>query len=441
MMNPGGMGDPMPGAAPSAPPATDPTLSSLWRDGLRFESKDKDFSIFVGGRVHFDVVDYLATDRMRRAVPGNVPLEDGVTFRRVRFATGGTAYRNFEYLAEIDFFNGFVTSIAENRLSNVVAPTDLWVMFKDLPYVGNLRIGNQKPLYSFEHLTSSRFLNFVERSLGFDAFAENFNNGFAPGVAVFNNYADRRGLWGVGLFKTTRSVFGWNVGRHELEVNGRLTYLPVYEEEGKYLVHVGLGGAHRELDDGQFRSRARFDARNSPSAFAPLVADTGLVNGDSQQLLIPEFVVVAGPLSFQAEYYASWVNGVAPPGVPFAPRGTAYLQSAYAEVHWFLTGEHRDYNRNTGAFWRVVPKRPFAWNKCGFTGPGAWQLTARYSYLDLTDGFVNGGRVHDMTLGVNWFWNPNMKIQFNYFLADRDVANPAGNGVVHGFAARTAFDF
>jgi len=38
------------------------------------------------------------------------------------------------------------------------------------PWVGNVRIGNQKPPISFEHMTSSRFLNFMERSLGFDAF-------------------------------------------------------------------------------------------------------------------------------------------------------------------------------------------------------------------------------------------------------------------------------
>ena len=46
-----------------------------------------------------------------------------------------------------------------------------------------------------------------------------------------------------------------------------------------------------------------------------------------------------------------------------------------------------------------------------------------------------------MTLGVNWFLNPNMKVQWNYFLAYRDVAGTAGDGFINGFGVRTAIDF
>ena len=91
-------------------------------------------------------------------------------------------------------------------------------------------------------------------------------------------------------------------------MNGRVTFLPVYAEDGKYLVHVGVGAAARDLDQDQQRYRARLDARNSPSAFSPLVADTGLFFGTQQQLLVPELVMVAGPWTFQSEYYASWVQ-------------------------------------------------------------------------------------------------------------------------------------
>lgn len=430
--------------AGAGPGADGTPLNDYWRHGLRFESADKDFSIFIGGRFQFDTVGYLTTTAMRNNIPGDVPLEDGVSFRRFRFDMGGTLFRNMDYYAQIDFFNGYVSSIAENRLQNVVAPTDLWLTFREVPLIGNIRVGNQKPLYSFEHLTSSRFLNFLERSLGFDAFAENFDNGFAPGITVLNTYANRRGTWGVGLFKYTRSPFAWNVGRNEVEVNGRITYLPVDSENGKYLVHVGVGGADRDLDNDQTRFRSRLSARNSPSAFGPLIADTGLFYGSRQQLLIPELAIVAGPWTFQSEYYASWVQNAAtvgPNGERLAQQGTVYMQSAYGEVLLFLTGEHREYHREAGAFTRVVPNRPLAWSRAGFSGCGAWQLAARYSYLDLIDKGINGGRIHDMTLGVNWFLNPNMKVQWNYFLAHRNVADPAGDGFIQGFATRLAIDF
>jgi phosphate-selective porin OprO/OprP len=81
------------------------------------------------------------------------------------------------------------------------------------------------------------------------------------------------------------------------------------------------------------------------------------------------------------------------------------------------------------------------WTRDGFGGWGAWQLTARYSYLDLNNKQVIGGRVNDMTLGVNWFLNQWMKVQGNFFVADRDVANPAGSGGIYGFGTRLALDW
>ena len=448
-------GTPAVGEKPSGPPPSGPVAGSAdgvllqdrWRNGLRFESADKEFSLFVGGRFQFDAVNYLVPQLLRQNVPGTNPLEDGVTFRRIRLDVGGTIYKNIEFYSQVDFANGLVLSAGARGTSGTTDATyltDMWVTFKELPWVGNVRVGNQKPLYSFEHLTSSRFLNFLERSLGYDAFAEGFNNGFMPGIAAFDTYREKQGTWGIGLFKSTRNPFGWNVGRNEAEVNGRLTYLPVYEDDGRRLIHIGVGAAHRDLDDDQTRLRSRLDARNSPSALSPLVADTGLFFGTREQILVPEFVAVCGPFSFQSEYYAAWVHGATTEtadGRRLAPQGTTFFQTWYAEAHYFLTGEHRAYNRDAGVFTRVVPHRPFTWNRSAFTGWGAWQAAARYTYLDLNSKGIQGSRVHDVTLGLNWFMNPNMKVQWNYFLAHRDAVGTAGDGYIQGFATRLAIDF
>ncbi len=451
--------DPAPAAKPTDKPAADTPpapagvtgadvdLKTKWKKGIRFESADKEFSLFVGGRFQLDGVGYALPRGLRENIPGTNPLDDGVTFRRIRLDMGGTLYTNIEYYAQVDFANGLLlspTARGASGVTNATYPTDMWVTFRELPYVGNVRVGNQKPLYSFEHLTSSRFLNFLERSLGFDAFAENFDNGFMPGITAFDTALDKRATWGVGLFKYTRNPFGWNVGRNEAEVNGRLTALPVYEDDGELLVHVGVGAAHRDLDEAQTRLRSRMDARNSPSALSPLMTDTGLFFGTREQLLIPEFAAVCGPFSAQAEYYMAWVHGAAPAGAdgfPLPARGTAFFHTGYVELHYFLTGERREYNRDTAVFTRVVPKSPLAWTRCGFTGCGAWQTAVRYTYMDLNSKGINGGRVHDLTLGLNWFLNPNMKVQWNYFLAHRDAAGDAGDGFINGFATRLAIDF
>ena len=47
-----------------------------------------------------------------------------------------------------------------------------------------------------------------------------------------------------------------------------------------------------------------------------------------------------------------------------------------------------------------------------------WELAARYSYLTLNDHNIHGGRLVDLTLGVNWYLNPNLRVMWNYVWAD-----------------------
>jgi phosphate-selective porin OprO/OprP len=87
-------------------------------------------------------------------------------------------------------------------------------------------------------------------------------------------------------------------------------------------------------------------------------------------------------------------------------------------VSYFLTGEHRSYSKNKGAFDRVKPKQNFGLDK--EKGWGAWEIAGRYSYLDLSDGGISGGELDDFTLGVNWYLYPNVRIMGNYIFADLD---------------------
>ena len=72
----------------------------------------------------------------------------------------------------------------------------------------------------------------------------------------------------------------------------------------------------------------------------------------------------------------------------------------------------------------------------------ALELGLRYSYANLTDGPIRGGRLNGVTLGLNRYWNPNMKMQFKYDYCHRDESgNAATNGSIHGFVTRLAWDF
>jgi phosphate-selective porin OprO and OprP len=414
------------------------------------------FKFYVGGRLQIDAAWVRTTDDVQasRTAGGIGKLDDAVNFRRGRFDFGGTFYKNIDFLMEWDFINTFNAERTGSTLAaNTPVPTDMWVTFKEVPWVGNVRIGNQKPPISFEHMTSSRFLNFMERSLGFDAFIENQNNGFEMGICAFDTYMDERGTWALGVFKNTRSIFGWNVGDGEYDVTGRVTYLPVYEDDGATLVHVGLGASHRDFDDDVDRVRARTLIRNGPAVLHNIVAEA-IVGGKSRDLVNPEFVVVYGPWTFQSEYQRAWFRDAVVPATGPGPRlnlGTVQMQAGYAELLYFLTGEHRYYNRKSAAFGRVTPNESFrgfgmtddgcdGCDGCG--GGGAWQIGARYSWIDLDNNGVQGGTIHDVTLGLNWFLNPYMKWQWNAEALYRNFApNAVRDGWVYGFGTRIAIDF
>jgi phosphate-selective porin OprO/OprP len=199
--------------------------------------------------------------------------------------------------------------------------------------------------------------------------------------------------------------------------------------------------SHRDPVNDQVRVRVRSENRSSPLPLVNVIADTGFVTASSQTLFNLQTAAVAGPVTLQGEYLANLVNGSQPAGGPNA--GTLVYQGFYAEGLVFLTGESRTWNPKTMTFNRVVPVRNFGFEDgrwCG--GTGAWELGARYTYLNLNDGPVRGGRLNNVTVGVNWYWNPNMKAQLNYDYVYRDeAANPLAEGAIHSLGARLAVDF
>jgi phosphate-selective porin OprO/OprP len=94
----------------------------------------------------------------------------------------------------------------------------------------------------------------------------------------------------------------------------------------------------------------------------------------------------------------------------------AVLNGFYVEGSWFLTGESRSsfYRTQFGSFDRIIPLNNFS-----ITGAhwGAWQLAARFSRMDTDSGAIQGGRLDDITGGINWYLNPNTRVTVNYIWA------------------------
>lgn len=441
---------------------SDLSMTASWKDGLELSTKNKDFRVHIGGRTQIDTgwfsVDpnvYDTSAGFAQPTPGLANVYgDGVDFRRARFRIDGTMYEQIEWAAEYDFANSAVLNGSSRALT---APTDLWWAFKDIPGLGMVKIGNQKEAIGFEHIVSSRYLPFMERSYNQDTFYGGAFNGFNPGITASGTYGDDEiGTYNVGIFKPASNVFGYNTGDGDYSVTGRLTRLLWWEDDGRQLLHIG--GSLRQAtavatnvgagSSTRFRSqtfRTRDAIRTGLSGNWPTPANITLF-GDDEQTANAEIAAVYGSWTFQAEYL---VNALQDARLTSgAPLGTsAVYHGGYVQLLYFLTGESDHYGKRLGAFERVRPNENFFLvrdthgQRC--FGSGAWQAGARYNYLDLNDEGLNGGILHNGTFGLNWFLNPNMKLQFNYMLTYRDapLAADSGDGLIHGWGMRLAHDF
>jgi phosphate-selective porin OprO and OprP len=471
-------------AAPAQPVPPGPyivgslrSMSGGWtNDGLVWSSPNKDFTFHPRWVSQLDVVDMKAP-APNIAVPGtnSAGSLDSVDFRRLRIGCDGKMWENIEFVMEFEFASSMMTADAANpslqlsslrstgttnqyggtagiqsgNVINLVTPTTNFLIFRDLPVISNLRVGQQQDWLSLEHIESARFLDFMERSPIFDAFTGPNNAGYVPGVSLFRGFLDENLQVQMGAYKTQMydKETPYDIGNNNYTYGGRVVATPYYDEEsqGRYMVHLACGGEQRHfntelnpnMNGDNIRLRTRGDLRNTTAQLVPNTLDTGNFYASGQGLVNAELAVQMGPLLVQGEWCFCWMEGAATQqGKTALPN--AYFNGGYLEALYFLTGESRPYIREVGVFGRTIPNRSgFLVKGAGFS-KGAWQVGARYDFMDLNSPGINGGQLQDMTLGLNWWWNPNARLQLNYVLAHVNntaavgVAVPAGSGVLSG---------
>ena len=213
----------------------------------------------------------------------------------------------------------------------------------------------------------------------------------------------------------------------------------MYDDDGTRLVHVGMGFWAGEIVQDQLRDRVRPLLRNAPGFAVADLADTSEVPGSRQYTLAPEFAFVHGPLTVQAEWAAQFLTDAL--SSSDQPQGTLFYHGGYLQALYFLTGEHDEYLRREGVFGRQVPLQDYHLKKGDpYQAFGAWQVGVRVGYVDLNDKAIQGGTLYDLTFGLNWYLNANMKVQFNYVLEHRDQSGVTP-GWIDGFGVRTAYNF
>ena len=375
------------------------------KDGFTVKTPDDKFKVNIGGWVLYDFASISESRSLQQSVGKEL---DATGFRSARLRVGGTVYSNIDYQLEVDFVG------KESNAFNSPAFYDTYLQVHGLPSLGGdngrLRVGHFREPFSMEELTSLPRLTFLERSLA-DVFAPSRNVGIQWSDALLGDPGHERLTYALGVFKSANTFATGNASGYS--VTGRVTGLPWYENEGEHLLHLGAAFSHRETNGAVLGWNARPESRLTQFRYAnadstaPLfrLRDARVETVDEAGL---EAAFVHGPFSVQGEY-------------EFANVGTTFdgidsFSGYYAQVGYFLTGEHREYRHADGLLAKVAPKHNFGLHSGD--GWGAWEVAARYSGVDLDDGGVRGGRQNNTTLGVNWFLNPNARLTLNYIHGD-----------------------
>lgn len=372
----------------------EPALAVSWKGAPEISGKEG-WTFKPRGRMHIDSGSVSTPGALTSPTLGDVRTR----VRRARLGFEGTVPGGFGYKLEADLANGSV-GFGDVQLSYTPG---------NAPF--SLRVGNFETLNSMEQISSSNYVTFIERA----AFNDAFINARRLGAALAWKSKDDDWRAEFGLFS------GHSIDS-SLDNNGmigaaRLVYAP------KALggqIHLGVNYQYRDFASNisggtstgtgmpSTNQLARYRARPNSQLTDVRFIDTGNFAASSDQLLGVEGMAIFKGLYLAGE--AQWAKtkayraGDRASGTDGFSSGNAAVVAiedpgffgAYGEVGYFLTGETRGYKRGDGTWARTKVLNPF--NK---GGSGAFQIAARYEYVDLADDALVNGTTNNFTDGTS----------------------------------------
>jgi phosphate-selective porin OprO/OprP len=456
---------------------------------LWITTPNKDFTMHSGLFMSYDNVFWDQSPQLVKA-PGARPgpkqgvasgvaangigdLEDGTYFRRIRPQIEGALWDTFAYRFSLSL---------ENIQYSTVGLDEFWVAANYIPVIGTVRVGHVRNCMGFEGdmSSSSRVGTFLERSSYAEAILLNQN--YVTGAWFGNNFLDEHMTYTVTVFRQDQGTFsGAFFGDGQYGAQGRLTCLPLYECEGRHWLHLGVSYGWRNGNnnlatspDRVFQLRARPEMRDDDPAGSPSgtqlvpdgdsarMVDTGPIAAENDYILGLELCYARGPFSVQTEWGWNFLDGaygVAPSGFklnpPIIPHQDYTFFGGYLQLAYTLTGEARGYDRRYGTLSRNYFGEPGVFSNAWLVrdedgrlnwGLGAWEIAARYSYVNLNDGSglqrIQGGKMDGLSVNLNWYLNNELKIQFGWAYNHRfEVPEGTFSGYTSGFGTRVQLVF
>jgi len=363
-----------------------------WKGAPEFAGKDG-WSFKPRGRLHIDAGTVSSPGQFESPTLGGV-----ARVRRARLGFEGTVPGGVGYKLEMEFANA---SVGFGDVVISYSPADVPIQ---------VRVGNFETLNSMEQISSSNFNTFIERA----SFNDAFINARRLGAAVALRSEDN-------VWRAEAGLFAAHSIDSSLDNNGvigaaRLVYAP--KALGGQL-HLGLNYQFRDFADNaggivsvgtgtpSTNQLARYRARPNSQLTDVRFVDTGSFAARSDQIVGAEAAAIFKGLylsgeaqwlrsnAYDAGDRASGLGAFSNNNMAVVPTGNPGFFGAYGEVGYFLTGETRGYKQGDGTWARTKILDPVTAG-----GAGAFQLAARYEYLDLDDDALIAGSVNNFTTGI-----------------------------------------
>ena len=374
--------------------------------GFSIESGDGESNMKVAGRIQLDYRNFDSP----QGTSANSKAADGFDLRRAYLGVAGTFNKNYGYKFTGSF--GSSTKLDEGYLE-----------FKHIKKA-KLRMGQFKMPMSLEERTSSRFLNFTERSY--------VNNGSLTAGKEVGMMIHGTPSKGINYAFAIANGYGQNVDMADDRNDGLEWMIHVDTDLAKrnkwkdQIVHLGASYSHQ--NDMLLTSTATKQQTLGKGQEFFKTKLSGTATDVSRSRYGLELALAKGNKKFQSEYAnASWDTSLG---------GSQDVSAYYADVGILLTGESysKSYKSKSagGKFDRIKPNRNF--NQTTMNG-GAWELVAGYSKFDASDitsstagmqlnsSTANTNEADTYRLGLKFIPDPNTRIMLSYVNTDFDGEN------------------
>lgn len=388
--------------------------------GLSYINENcSDYWFKLSGLLRFDEAFFMGSNRDKGA---NYP--SGGHIRTADLYFEGGVSRDWTYIVSLQFAPNSRPSFG-----------DTWIAYSGFADNNQVFIGRAPGnWFGLDNANSGTWNPFLERSLVANTFYPGDGIGF-----MTDFWSDCAGITFTAMKSEPSALNEVSNVRDRWKGTVRATVAPVHEEGDVW--HFGVSGAYRELVNtvsgingrgagfnvGDPGVRIRNNSATNPTSMGNVVntttgnpatvLSTGSlvpIQANNIRMFNVEAARQIGPFMLEGEYTNAYVHrmGTQPflePGgvIVQVQQGTLQFSGWNIQTRYLLTGEHHAYDVRDGNFGAVKPCSEY----------GAIEVAARYDFVNLNDKNVRGGSQHDVTLGLNWFLNQNVRLSANYIRA------------------------